>query len=114
MLIRDLRLEMIDRLITNAKDFVVDSGVNGPESLIMMTSVRVIEDLQKHRAEIVAEIELDKLQREAAPLLLDALKEAVRLFETYGLVANRLPNDPNAAGRWIVQARGAIKCATET
>lgn len=37
-----------------------------------------------------------------------ALTEAVRLFENYGLVARRLPNDPIAAGRWFNDARTAL------
>lgn len=44
--------------------------------------------------------------------LLKALTEAVRLFESYGLVARQLPTDPAAAGRWIGNARAAIARAT--
>lgn len=46
----------------------------------------------------------------AAPDLLASLKEAVHLFETYGLIANirNGVEDKFAPGRWVSDARDAI------
>jgi hypothetical protein len=44
----------------------------------------------------------------AAPELLEALREACRLYAEYGLVAGHVEGDPLAVGRWIGAARAAI------
>lgn len=45
---------------------------------------------------------------EASPDVLAALREAVDLYECYGLVAAAVPGDPMRAGRWINSARAAL------
>lgn len=48
----------------------------------------------------------------AAPDLLAALTEAVRLYENYSLVAEPVPGEGLNAGRWISDARATIARAT--
>ena len=47
----------------------------------------------------------------AAPQLYKALDTAVRLYETYALVAQPTPGDDLPVGRWLADARAALAAA---
>ena len=67
-----------------------------PSVALVMARVNVPDGQQKANARLIA----------AAPQLLEALKEADRLYSTYGLLANDA-----SAGPWINAVRDAIRAA---
>jgi hypothetical protein len=62
----------------------------------------------RHAAAELASESVSTLQARITELE-EALREAVRLYANYGLVAGAIDGEPMAAGKWINAARAALK-----
>jgi hypothetical protein len=92
----------------------------GHQSRKIGCSIHDEEDVREY-AQVIAIVNQDRHGRgdreanarliAAAPDLLAALSEAVRLYECYGLVAQPVEGEGLSAGRWANAARDALASA---